>query len=314
MESQLPSSTNAPHILHGEETSPKVSTKTVAIIALAGLLICGLGGAALLQLKPGNFAFLQFLSPADQNAQAVVNLKKLKPLISSCQFHLNDACVTRIGELQLSQADKYQALVRDDMNQVLATHPDSMIAKQKVHVLPLTAQKYFREYQEDVNQREVSVSAMEAVIRVALQYDINPRVLLAMMETQQGRQGPLLSSVENIENPFNLSETSFIGQLDQVANSLGAYVNNHKDQTSTNTLLVFDHAYSVDKTMNPESLAIIQWFADHSPDQQTFEQSVVVFDEQTPELFAPSNLIGQHNFQLTYMTLFNENPLFHYSE
>jgi len=292
-----------------------------ALIALSGVLLI----IAVLFLV--NLNRLTHLNDANKSAvnqpQAIiidnspfVPVDQISPLIKSCLFTFFNSCAEPIDRKQsvpsptpdpsVNTGPEYVA--QNDLFDAISNMPNKALVNYQVPIDQTSVTKLFPDHQKDVTANGLQLSAPVVMSRVAINYDISPRVLLVLMELLHQGSGPLMSATTDFSTPYFSENPGFLTQLVTVASDLRSlktkYILLQKDgQKLPTSLSFFDKDYTVSADANPETLALVEYLSQHTADKKVFERDIYA-----PSLPDTSGVEQTKNFLLLYHLIFTIDP------
>jgi hypothetical protein len=256
--------------------------------------------------------------PANADGSEAVTVSAIEPLLAPCRFTFRAACITPISpnqgdqETQPKKTPKYEDFALDDVFLWFDNHTQTNLSTKEVVLTADQVAVYFPEYARDVSNNTLNQSVALTLTRIASKYNINPRLLLALMELQRQNNSPLVSPTADINKPFFDSADGFVAQVERVAREL--HQSNVKYQGFVRAKLplpteiqFFNKTYQIKKNVTPEDLAVVEFIGQYAASRQDFEKAIKVFaPEQKPSL---SRTIIRSNFSELYFELYQLDPL-----
>lgn len=294
------------------------SLKVILIALVVVLLILGGGAAGFFfwqsrqSLQTSPLATQNTITDAQiNNTPLFLSLDTIQPIISSCKFVNYNACVEKTSDEKNLAGQTYDVFAQDDIFFWLNKQQKSPLRNLNVDVSPDLAQKYFPEYLQDMSNGRLTLSAGIIIQKVARQENINPRLLLILMELANHGQGPVFSVSADPNKPYFADNSGFFQQLATAAQELHAsqlkYMTLTKETKHLPTSLTFfNKTYTVDPATNAETLALVDFFAKHF-DQSSFERALAHVEEnQDPN---QNQVPVTYNFTLLYTLFYQVDPL-----
>jgi len=230
----------------------------------------------------------------------------IQPLIQDCLFVYFQGCVQRIAQNLVNENNKYENFAAKDIQYIFSFNQQSTLFSYSEVVDPSFTSRYFPESAttSSSTKLEQRFTAEQILQRVSIKENINPRVLLTLMEVTQNGKG-VISTSRNAQQPFFDNDLGFAKQLTTVSQELSASALKYQLQKQDGKalpkqLVFFNKAYTVGDQTTGDTLALVEFLAAHSKGKGQFEQSIEV--EQTES--APAN-----NFVGLYTQLFSVDPI-----
>lgn len=240
-------------------------------------------------------------------------LTSLDPLIKPCLYFMYHSCaeaLTANGQPDTSADKEYANKVEQDVYAALGKVPSKALITARIPLTKDQVTLLFPEYVADAKNGEVQVPPVLVLRRIAAKYDINPRVFLILMEVLNRGSGPLFSSSADLTQPFfiDAEPAGFVPQLLAVGEELKALQTKYALQKMENRplpteLTFFDKKYSVATSNTPESLALIEFLANHMKSKPSFERAVFPVDSSNTD---PQ--LQVQNFITLYKFVFGVDP------
>lgn len=278
----------------------------VVLVVLGGVMVLSFSGfipKLLFSSQPQSSASTPSSTPAPSFAPLAQPMVVIQPLLEECLFRYAHACVQRIASKYINQDNQYEKFASADIPFLFSYHFKSAFPSYKEGLSPLLLQTYFPELAANSSSATQPFTAADILQHIAQQENINPRVLLALMEVFRNGQGPLLGGVHPSVAFFDTKE-GFAGQTAKIAQELKAaqlkYFLLAHDEQLPRTLQFFGKTYTVDPQTKEGTLAITEVLSKHMRDRNQFERALVV---------NPSETVPENNFVSLYTKLFQVDPL-----
>ncbi|GEM_PF-1651905 len=241
---------------------------------------------------------------ADAYAPLDPPMTAIEPMIKECLFSYFGACVQRIGPDFINTSNRYEDFAELDIPYITSFHHESSLPTYREPLSSELIQKYFPEY-ATVNPVPSYFTSAQILQRIAMRENVNPRLLLTLMEVFQSGQGPVLVSKRSSQYPFFDQPEGFAAQLSQVAAQLRELQLKYELQlqdigTLPSSISFFDKKYLVSAGVSPASLAIAEFMSQNMKSRNQFERAVVV---------ASTAKNSSNNFVELYTKIFQVDPI-----
>jgi hypothetical protein len=263
------------------------------------------------------------------DANDLVTTGAIEPLLAPCRFIYRGSCILQAqtgteDQTQPAQAKKsqpakpvkYEEFALDDVFSIFDhQHSDTHLSTMEIALTVSQVKTYFPEYASDAEadpNTRIKQPVASVLTHISSRYNINPRLLLTLMELVRQGKGPLFSTQADINAPFSDSNDGFVAQFEQAGQELQRseikYTSTVAGKLPLPTEMnFFNKTYQVKRNANPEDLAIIEFLGNHLSSRQEFERAIKVFPvEQRASL---TDSVRKTNFGELYTLLFQIDPI-----
>ncbi len=298
----------------------KIDARTVLIILSVLLVIAGVGFVIFINRSLATRTAQSEVTPQAATLVAdnsvIVPVSEISTIIKPCLFVVMNSCAKTIGadkaidlnpaaDPTLNTSD--ESFAQQDIFNAISNTPNKGLANYQVAIDGQTVETYFPEYKKDASASAVSISAPIVIARVATKHDVNPRVLLVLMEILNGGSGPLFSGTIDFSTPYFTDKPGFVTQLATVASDLQGEKTKYtlmqqEGGRFPSTVNYFGKDYTVSNA-NAETLALVDYLAQKLNSKKDFEKAIYA-----PAVDDKSGVNPGQNFDLLYKLIYSEDP------
>jgi hypothetical protein len=286
-----------------------------ALLVVAGVIISVIAagylffvlGTVIFRRQNGNQTAQQldtlYSPPPLQDEPLKEPLLVIQPVIEDCLFPYFSACVEKIARNFINTNRKYEVYAEEDVKYLLSFHQQGSLSGYSEIATPAQLEKYFPEYLASDEKKVEPIPAALILQRVALKENVNPRVLMTLMEVLYKGHGVVLTGETHPQYSYFADRSTFFTQLEQTATELNLAHAQYglPGKTFPKTFTFQDKTYQVDKNINAETMAIVEYLSKHLKNRGDFEKALL---PKVKEGELPNG-----NFVRYYQLLFGVNPV-----